>query len=395
MEENFTVHSIQADAYQTKTKTYQGKKHLVVPVVMMVEGVHSGSAGAILHLKEELEKFVEAWNGRPVTIDHPEENGTNLSAAERPDILERSVGVLFNTCMEDGKLKAEAWLDIEKLQAMSPEALNYIKQNRPLDVSVGVFTDQDATEGKWNGETYVSIARNYRPDHLALLPGGTGACSWNDGCGVRTNRKGGHKVDLLQTFKQLNKEGFSVLPITNTQGYLELMNLVRAKLDSMDNDLKVYYLTEIFNDHIIYTVDRREEQGQSILYRQNYQLTDQDTKVEFLGDPVEVRRNVEYLTMSMRRTEDPQSNNNKGGEIMTKEKSLCCLTKIEQLIDNRLTHFAEADKEWLLTQEEVLIDKLFPIEQKPAPVLQVNREKALEVLELKTTDDYIAGEIKY
>lgn len=33
------------------------------------------------------------------------------------------------------------------------------------------------------------IARNLNPDHLALLPGGTGACSWEDGCGVRANER--------------------------------------------------------------------------------------------------------------------------------------------------------------------------------------------------------------
>jgi len=34
---------------------------------------------------------------------------------------------------------------------------------------------------------YNEAAKNLRPDHLALLPGGTGACSWDASCGIRAN----------------------------------------------------------------------------------------------------------------------------------------------------------------------------------------------------------------
>jgi len=397
MKTNFTIYFLQSGSYQTRTRKYRGRKHLVVPVVMMVEGVHNGSAGAVFHSKEELSKFVEAWNGRPVTIDHPQQDGMDLSASETPEVSERSVGLIFHTRMDDGKLKAEAWLDELIMQEVSSTALAYIKQNRPLDVSVGVFSDSDPVSGEWNGETYVSVARNYRPDHLALLPGGTGACSWNDGCGVRTNKEGGTSLELLQTLKDLNRQGYAVSLIDNKQGYLELMNLLRSKIDGMDNDLKMHFLTEVYDDHVIYEIRRREQGDSYTLYKQNYQLIDQNTKVDFVGDPVEVRRNVEYITMSMRRIKkDPQSINNNdkigGNEMGEEKKTPCCLAKVEQLISNKLTHFSDADKEWLLTQEEGLLDKLFPIEQKPEPAPVVNKDKALEVLstQLKTVEDYVA-----
>jgi len=183
--------------YKTPTKNYeirhevhQGRRHLVVPIVMMVEGVHHGSHGPLLHLAEDLGRFVAAWNDIPVSVEHPEQDGMNVSAGD-PDIIERQVvGRIYRAMMDGGRLRAEAWLDELALRRVSPEALRYIVEGRPLDVSVGVFTEEEFASGDWNGERYDAIARNHRPDHLALLPGGTGACSWADGCGVRINKQG-------------------------------------------------------------------------------------------------------------------------------------------------------------------------------------------------------------
>lgn len=181
------IESILVNNYKVKIKNYEGRKHMVVPVVMMVEGVHSGSKGAIYHSEEELSKNIQSWNGIPVTIGHPK-NDKGYISANSPEVV--SVGKIFNTCYS-GKLKAEAWIDIEKIGAQSMEALEYIKQGKALDVSVGVFSDDIEVNGRWgvDEESYVAKATNYRPDHLALLPGESGACSWNDGCGIRVNRR--------------------------------------------------------------------------------------------------------------------------------------------------------------------------------------------------------------
>jgi len=202
--------------YQIREETYQGRSYLVVPVVMMKEGVHNGSQGPILHQEEELRQFTVAWNGIPVTIHHPEEDGHNVSA-NSPRVMERyAVGQIFNTHYNDG-LRAEAWIDLQKIEGIpdGPLALSYIRAGRPLDVSVGVFNESISNEGDWNGETYEAIARGYRPDHLALLPGEQGACSWADGCGIRANKKGGNVEDLKKSFKTLSEKGYAVSLISN------------------------------------------------------------------------------------------------------------------------------------------------------------------------------------
>ena len=177
--------------YTIREEMLGGKKHYVVPVVVMVAGVHAGSHGPLLHSADELGKFPASWDGIPVAIQHPVDNDGTPVSCNQPSVLdERVVGRVFNTRMDNDKLRAEAWIDPELISRIAPEALAHLKKGKPMDVSVGVFTEDDMIAGEWNGEHYIGISRNHRPDHLALLPGATGACSWNDGCGVRAHQEG-------------------------------------------------------------------------------------------------------------------------------------------------------------------------------------------------------------
>lgn len=188
---NMRIVSVQANNYQLRTEIHQGRSHLVAPVVMLNEGVLNGSAGPLLHLAEQFGKFPGAWNGIPIFIDHPRD-GDVFVAGNTPQIIDqKAVGRVYNAYIDGAKLKGEAWIDEKKIEQLSPVALGYIRQGRPLDVSVGVWTDDEPTAGTYNNTAYEAIAKNHRPDHLALLPGGEGACSWADGCGIRANAQGG------------------------------------------------------------------------------------------------------------------------------------------------------------------------------------------------------------
>jgi hypothetical protein len=188
---------VQDNLCPVSRKKHQGKEHLVVPVVMMVEGVHIGSFGPLFHSIDELGKFPESWNGRPVVINHPSIGGQYVSAND-PEIMDKqTVGYIYNTCVKDGKkLAAEAWIDEEKLRLLSEEILTQIQAGIPLEVSLGMFLEEELTPGDWNEEHYESIARNLRPDHLALLPGAVGACSLIDGCGLGVNKNNESIINL-------------------------------------------------------------------------------------------------------------------------------------------------------------------------------------------------------
>lgn len=181
------IHNNAVYEYTPRTEYYDDREYLVVPVVMMVEGVHHGSFGPILHRADQLGEYIDIWNNRPVTVEHPRKDDVFVSANSPEMLAQYEVGRIFNTRFEDEKLKAEAWIDVQKAIAVSPIALTALREGKPIEVSVGVFSDTIVVEGEWHGEVYEAIAENYRPDHLALLPEGQGACSWADGCGIRTN----------------------------------------------------------------------------------------------------------------------------------------------------------------------------------------------------------------
>jgi hypothetical protein len=170
----------------TRREVFQGVEHLVVPVVMIVDGVLNDA----LLTQEEYGKHVESWNGVPVPVLHPEENGVPVSA-NRPDIIEKNtIGQIFYATAEGGKLKAEAWLNTEKANRLGyGHVLTALASGEIMEVSTGYFADADVVAGEYNGVPYNEIHRNLRPDHLALLPGEIGACSVADGCGTRVNNQ--------------------------------------------------------------------------------------------------------------------------------------------------------------------------------------------------------------
>jgi len=166
----------------------EGRDYIVVPMVMLTEGVHAGSNGPLYYPPDELSKSVTLWDHKPIIVYHPQVNGGPVSACD-PDILtNRKVGVILHSKYEDGKLKAEAWMEPDRIKVVDSRILDSIENNQKVEVSTGLFTDNEPEEGEWKTETYSAIARNYRPDHLAILPDLKGACSIEDGAGLLQNQ---------------------------------------------------------------------------------------------------------------------------------------------------------------------------------------------------------------
>ena len=172
-----------------RTATLEGKTHFVVPMVMLTEGVHNGSNGPILYQADDLRASLQAWNGRPVVVYHPQLNGRGVSACD-PDIVNRyKIGTVFNARFDGKRLTAEAWIDQERVGQVDDRVLQTILHNRQMEISTGLYFGFDVGEGTWNGQPYIATARNHQPDHLAILPDLKGACSISDGCGLMRNKE--------------------------------------------------------------------------------------------------------------------------------------------------------------------------------------------------------------
>lgn len=172
-------------AQGVKETVFNGRKTLVVPLVMAISTVVMNGA-----LVPEEEYFPPAWNGVPVTASHPTTEGGGFLSANTPEsILDWCIGRVFNAEVKEGKLCAEAYIDIVDADRLVPGLVAMLKAGKGIDVSTGYFADVEESSGELNGEAYQAIHRNLRPDHLAILPNEDGACSWEDGCGVRANKK--------------------------------------------------------------------------------------------------------------------------------------------------------------------------------------------------------------
>ncbi len=174
-----------------RTELLEGRKHFVVPVVMAVEGVLNGSRGPLFYSADELRLSVPHWNGRPVVVYHPDMR-FNCAAGDPEVFTQQRVGTIFNARF-DAKaraLKAEAWLDADRLAIVDWRVLNAVRRGEMMEVSTGLHTENDEAAGSFAGKRYTGIARNYRPDHLAILPDLRGACSIDDGAGLCRNEIG-------------------------------------------------------------------------------------------------------------------------------------------------------------------------------------------------------------
>lgn len=178
---------------QGRRTIHEGREYFVAPLSMIVPGVLNGSKGPLYYPLEEIGKDPDAWNGMPIVVYHPTNNEGKPVSARSPQVLEKhGIGWVFNAQVND-KLVAEGWFDVEKTKKVDPRILSSLEKGDPLELSTGLFTENEPVKNKeeaiYNGRPYTAIARNYKPDHLAVLPDKKGACSIADGCGVNVNEE--------------------------------------------------------------------------------------------------------------------------------------------------------------------------------------------------------------
>lgn len=181
-------------AKSNRLEMLDNEQYLVSPVVLLVEGVHSGNLGPTYYTNEDLAKYANAWNGIPVvTPEHPKKDNKAISANSPEIIQASSIGRIFNTKYVEieghGRLESEVWTNINKAKNIAPGTLSLLQALAPVEVSTGLYSDDEKVSGQWGNEEYKVIARNYVPDHLAILMNEEGACSQTDGCGIRSNNK--------------------------------------------------------------------------------------------------------------------------------------------------------------------------------------------------------------
>lgn len=186
-------------AGKVRETQFNGRDFLVAPATLIVPGVLPGSKGPLYYPHDEVAKDPSMWNGMPLVVNHPfESDGVTPASARSPKILEKyGVGFVFNAEFKS-KLGAELWFDVLNTTRIEPRIITWLRAGHPFELSTGLFTQNNPRSGVFNGRKYSHIARNYRPDHLAILPDERGACSRKDGCGVLVNQETPMTCNLVE-----------------------------------------------------------------------------------------------------------------------------------------------------------------------------------------------------
>lgn len=175
---------------KARDATLHGRRYKVAPATMIVPGVLPGSQGPLLYTPEETGRNPSGWDGVPLLLGHPVENGVHVSG-RHPAVWEKQLlGHVFGANADEaGRLKGEAWFDVEATRRIAPTVLAALETGTPIELSTGLYLDSEAAPAgaTHNGTAYSHVARNFRPDHLAVLVGEKGACSLEHGCGILAN----------------------------------------------------------------------------------------------------------------------------------------------------------------------------------------------------------------
>lgn len=342
---------------------FRGREHIVAPVILMVEGVHNGSGGPLYYSARELEASAHLWNGCPLPIQHPEQQGQPISC-NSPEVWQSQiVGHLFNVVFESQpqpRLKGEIWVDVGQAQQISPPTLEALTRNMPLEVSTGLFSDDEMVAGTWGNESYAGVVRNIRPDHLALLPGAIGACSWQDGCGVRANKEGSQlKINEEEQgiFKKLlgKVNSFVQHLLGNEMGMDEKMSAVRRAIYSMDGPMMDNYVQEVYDDYVVYECRPGPQSSPGSgtkLYKRGYKVGE-NGEIVMENEVTEVKREVSYVPVAnaeaihIQENKQEITNNDQKEEqkMVTEERK----QKVNALIANGV--FVEGDRTFLENME--------------------------------------------
>ncbi|MBU2249825.1 MAG: DUF2213 domain-containing protein, partial [Gammaproteobacteria bacterium] len=379
---------------------WMGSNHLVVPATILVEGVHN----KLFYSAEELKNSAHLWNGIPIPIYHPKDENGIPTSANTPEITSQCAGRFWNTTFDPKVkgLKGEFWLDTKKFGG---DILDKIL-NGQMEISTGLWSDEEAGEGDWNGEKYIASLSNYRPDHVAILPNEIGACSWEDGCGIRVNssdenpyrkeeqnivknelnllKKGdkfkvilmavnGEEGTLKTLLKTLGKGlGLKVQELSHDDIRQQLNEQIRAKFKTPTNQYPDVWVRDVWDDHLVY------ESG-SKKYDQSYSLAADE--VEITGDPVEVKLKSSYVPVVSKTSgsgvtraneedegtgdddilnnEDVDDNKEDPNKSKTKKEEVVIMARketVNKLIENK--KFSEEDRVWLDALEDEQFDKV-------------------------------------
>jgi len=332
----------------------EGRTYLVAPMVMLTEGVHAGSHGPVYYPPKEMAKTPAVWNAKPVVVYHPTMGGVGVSACDPVIFNTHKVGLIMNTRYDKKKkrLTAEAWLEPDRLEAIDPRVLEAIESDQPMELSTGLFTDNEDKDGTFKDKQYDTVATNFRPDHLALLPDKKGANSLADGAGFLVNENYTEHLKK-RVASDINQIIDNAMSHGNVREALSSQLRERFSTSATGNDVPSGpWVEDVYDSFVVYDFGGE-------LWQLSYTMNDTEVVLS-TTEPEQVVRVTEYRTLTGIFVGNLFRSHSTSTEMepdMKREET------VKALVANDKSPFGEDDVEFLTNMKDDQFAKLVTVEE--------------------------------
>lgn len=276
------------------------KEHYIIrDVVPVIDDVVMNNG---LYPKEEIDKSYSSINGNLMPIGHPKVNGQFVSASNAKAINDYYGGAWAENVHKDqDKVLLDCYVDIEfaKNHEKGKQLLERLdamfngEDVNPIHVSTGLILNKVYKTGKSKGKKYDWVATNMQFDHVAILLNEQGAATPNEGVGMFVNSEGEYQIEyayLMDSFNYtqngiINKFKF-FFSNNSSMSFDDIYRMLADKLNENQTGDNWNYISAIYPSHFIFELKHK-------LFKQLY-VIDENQNVNFVGDAVEVRKNIVY-----------------------------------------------------------------------------------------------------
>lgn len=300
----------------------------------------------VLYPGKELRRGAPSLNGRIAPIGHPKNDaGQYISANSADALLTAYAGIVCkNARHEGGRTLADLHINVAMANA-HPKGAEVVRwceaalngeDPEPLHVSTGLIANMVDEPGESRGKPYDRVATNIRYDHLAVLPGGRGAATPDEGVGMFNDGEGNTTPVETLTLK----DGPEDRRFEGLLGWARklLANSSELSFDQIARGLQSglpdgAWTREVFPRYAIWS------DGQGRLFRQNYTVSAEGV-VAWADAPEEVREERYYEPVANQRKDDPMKDlitmalNAAGIDVSKLTTDAALLAAYNQLVGN-------------------------------------------------------------
>lgn len=263
---------------------------------------------------EEIAKGYKSLDGVPAPAGHPKDSkGNYISARNGEALMSAYIGaVVTNSRHTGGRVLVDLEINEDQANAM-PEGRELVgrltramngEEVEPIHVSTGLLLQKMQGNGKSRGKSYSWIAKNMDFDHVAILLNEEGAGTPKEGVGLFLNSAGEQEkievcklnpADAIEDKRNSLMRWIAALVGNSEMSFSEIGELLQAEMGGY-SEASRGYVCEIYSKEFIYR--SRDDR----YYKQAY-FIDAEGVVSLQGEPVEVRREVEFKEVQSNREE--------------------------------------------------------------------------------------------